>query len=387
MKIEFVGQPDGPQRTGDWLLNRLGESNWQNFWATVAFAKQSGTGHLTDALQKFATSRSVLLGVGIDHHGTSLEAVQDLVTAVGADNLFLCHHASLAHTFHPKAFLFADKKRATALVGSGNLTEGGLFTNYEAATAIQFDLTIASDKTAFTALRTAMTTWLNPAHGIARNASAALLAQLTSSGDLPTEVQMKAVLKQANAKPAGTTAATASPFGKPIIAKAPPRPNKKPQNVAGPTSVAAQTASAMLGELRWRKPNLAKSDAQQPKGKSSPTGVLRLSQSRFKVNGELISSARYFRNDVFGHLAWADSTPKKSVATAQFMLLNGKKPMGGPFTLMVSHQPSREAKQKNVTTVLHWGAASPIVRETNVLKRTLELYGPNDAGQFTIVFV
>ena len=41
-------------------------------------------------------------------------------------------HNPLPHTFHPKLYLFKSDDHAEMVMGSGNLTEGGLYTNYEA---------------------------------------------------------------------------------------------------------------------------------------------------------------------------------------------------------------------------------------------------------------
>ncbi len=44
------------------------------------------------------------------------------------------------HTFHPKVYVVEHAATATVIVGSNNLTEGGFFSNYEAATLATFDL-------------------------------------------------------------------------------------------------------------------------------------------------------------------------------------------------------------------------------------------------------
>src|SRR5438067_1423065 len=43
-------------------------------------------------------------------------------------------------TFHPKLYLAEGETSAELLVGSGNLTAGGLFSNYEAALQVTFSL-------------------------------------------------------------------------------------------------------------------------------------------------------------------------------------------------------------------------------------------------------
>jgi len=48
-------------------------------------------------------------------------------------------------TFHPKVFVFESNSAALAIVGSGNLTQRGLFLNHEAALAVSLDLAVAED--------------------------------------------------------------------------------------------------------------------------------------------------------------------------------------------------------------------------------------------------
>jgi hypothetical protein len=43
-------------------------------------------------------------------------------------------------TFHPKVYAIEGPEHATFIIGSGNLTKGGLFTNYEAACLVDLDL-------------------------------------------------------------------------------------------------------------------------------------------------------------------------------------------------------------------------------------------------------
>ncbi|MFO0335238.1 MAG: phospholipase D family protein, partial [Pseudomonadota bacterium] len=131
--MKLIRQPSNTDRLGETLVRHLGEP-WKRFRAAVAFAKRSGTQHIAPALRAFvASGRQAELLVGVDHRGTSQEALEELLAAVSPPSrVVICHNNLPFTTFHPKLYLFSSPTAAELLVGSGNFTEGGLFTNCEA---------------------------------------------------------------------------------------------------------------------------------------------------------------------------------------------------------------------------------------------------------------
>ena len=53
------------------------------------------------------------------------------------DDVYLFHDGN--RTFHPKVYVIEDAKESRVVVGSGNVTEGGFYTNFEASAAIDLD--------------------------------------------------------------------------------------------------------------------------------------------------------------------------------------------------------------------------------------------------------
>lgn len=100
--LEFVRQPGQSERLGDHLKRSLGEKSWTCFRAAVAFIKHSGTRHIAPALATFAQTAKVEIIVGVDHGGTSLEGLRDLLDAVSPTGRVLVFHNRLPFTFHPK---------------------------------------------------------------------------------------------------------------------------------------------------------------------------------------------------------------------------------------------------------------------------------------------
>ena len=54
-------------------------------------------------------------------------------------------HDPRSSDLHPKMYVVESEAAATMVVGSGNLTKGGLFTNYEVALEVTLDLAIEED--------------------------------------------------------------------------------------------------------------------------------------------------------------------------------------------------------------------------------------------------
>ncbi|HZI19390.1 MAG TPA: hypothetical protein VEY09_12420 [Pyrinomonadaceae bacterium] len=145
MKVEYISQPFPPE--GQWLGNQLrallrGEQgHFDRFIALVAFIKFSGISRLYSALETFrdAGGQSIITA-GINHKGTSKQGLQFLREVV--DQIFIYYDGSPERrTFHPKIYIFEQKSnRAIVILGSGNLTAGGLFTNYESHIRIELNL-------------------------------------------------------------------------------------------------------------------------------------------------------------------------------------------------------------------------------------------------------
>ena len=142
--MQVLHQPGDERRLGDWLKESLA-ADWSQFRAAVAFVKRSGAKHISDRLAAFAKTAHVEIIVGVDHQGTSYEGLEALLAAVSSNGRIVVYHNRLPHTFHPKLYLFKSEHHAEVAIGSGNLTEGGLFTNYEVSALLRLDLSDPTD--------------------------------------------------------------------------------------------------------------------------------------------------------------------------------------------------------------------------------------------------
>lgn len=184
--MEFVYQPSSSKRLGDRLQESL-SGPWAQFRAAVAFVKRSGTKHIVASLASFAQSHDVEIIVGVDHGGSSSEGLSDLLDAVSPNGRVIVFHNNLPFTFHPKIFLFKSSEAAEILIGSGNLTEGGLFTNYEAGLHFRLDLSKPGDATFVEVVEDVLNSWADTSTGTALDLDYELLSRLTAMGLTPSE--------------------------------------------------------------------------------------------------------------------------------------------------------------------------------------------------------
>lgn len=137
-----INQPlDG--NLGDFLIDCLENSDFRAVNIMVAFAKNSGVLRLKPALEQFRARGSVInIFVGVDLDGTSYEALASLSKLT--DKLYVVH-AESNQTFHSKIYNFTKKDSSIVIIGSNNLTAGGLWTNFESCSVAQLALDKESD--------------------------------------------------------------------------------------------------------------------------------------------------------------------------------------------------------------------------------------------------
>ena len=184
--MELIYQPAHTNRLGDYLNDNL-LGPWTHFRAAVAFVKRSGTRHIERRLASFTQNHDAEIIVGIDHRGTSYEGLQSLLNSVSPTGRVIVFHNPTMRTFHPKIYLFKSAVAADIVVGSGNLTGGGLFANYEAGLRLRLDLANPDQAAILQAIEEALDRWSDQTAGTARLLGPTLLAQLTAMGLTPLE--------------------------------------------------------------------------------------------------------------------------------------------------------------------------------------------------------
>ena len=185
--MKFVHQPSDGNRLGDYLDQGF-SGPWTHFRAAIAFVKRSGVRHIEASLASFAQDRDVEIIAGIDHRGTSYEGLQSLLHAVSPSGRVIVFHNPTFRTFHPKVYLFKSCVAADIVVGSGNLTEGGLFANYEAGIRICLDLRKPGDAAILDRVEQVLNRWRDQSGGTAYSLDVQLLDKLAALGLTPSEL-------------------------------------------------------------------------------------------------------------------------------------------------------------------------------------------------------
>lgn len=250
--ISLIVHPHGAYRLGDFLIENLKDTKWTDFHASVAFVKKSGTQFIHSGLKGFASKKKVSISVGIDHGGSSQEGLSHLLDAVGSKGGVWVYKNS-ANTFHPKVYLFKNRLEADAIIGSGNLTKGGLFENAELGVRLKLNLTVEADKLLLKQLESILNSWSTTWPKICLPLDSGLLSSLVASGDVPTEQQAASAMKAAKAalQPSGGKAP--SPFGSAKVQRAPSLPplastQLKSVPIASASVTTSGTSSLNLGQ-------------------------------------------------------------------------------------------------------------------------------------------
>ena len=405
MRARFVLQgldPAGPQ-IGPEVKASFENKAFNHFAGLVAFVSSRGAKTLADfagaAVPRMSEAE---LAVGIDLGGTSAEALEELLHSVIKVTVFYTPSPSI---FHPKVYLFDGPESGRLIVGSSNLTVPGWFTNLEASTILDLDLSSKDDVNLLTSVRKSMQGILthgdSPSHG-APSLSADLIRELAAAGLVPAESSRKSPdAKQSEEEPAGKGLALSvlRQFRKLELPPVPPslRPTvppviRIPRLPIPPVGAALHRAAALpipvagvptpaepalRGPLIWRKRGLPASDVQFGRPGTSPTGGLRLTQAGWQVRGRTIDQTSYFRNDVFGGFPWREirTTPHVELARVRFHItVRGSD--RGEHILEIRHKPTGEAGQGNYTTLISWGPIGRYLATGDYRGATLNLYGP-----------
>ncbi|MCP5536147.1 MAG: phospholipase D family protein [Akkermansiaceae bacterium] len=343
-------------------------------------------------LTKAAGGSDLRFNVGIDLGGTSREVLEELLRWDCEVNIF--HNAIPRSTFHPKVYLFERETKSTLFIGSNNLTDGGFYTNYEAATRYDFEL--ADDEGEYHRILGPLGAFLDPSGSIVQSLDADLITTLIARGELPSEADARRGRRaEARARRSRDGDIPPNPFGAIGIQLPPLLPDNLRQEEPAPhadreapepvnpseDSVDADPERFPPRVLMWRK-SLSNSDALQVAEGTNHVGGVRLTQARFEnPQGTRIDWTRYFRQ-MFADYPWErefghTQQEKEHAFVPMRIIIRGQD--YGIRNFEISHKPSGEAGQANYTTILRWGQEfTPIVVRENLAGAVFSLYETAD---------
>jgi len=143
--LKPLDQPIGDLRMINLLKECLRSDDFKHFKMIMAFAKLSPLLKMHDEICSWMRKgNSIEAIVGIDHKGTSQQALQYMLNEFNSCSILFPGRSS---TFHPKIYLFYGDERATCFIGSHNLTVGGTELNFESG--VRVDMSIDVDTAEF----------------------------------------------------------------------------------------------------------------------------------------------------------------------------------------------------------------------------------------------
>lgn len=193
MRIDFIAQP--AQQLGNLLEAALASAASPTRVVLVsAFASRQAVLRLKRRLHELhAGGTAVRVVVGVDMGGTSKEVLQELSS--WPFEVFVFKNRKSGVTFHPKLYLVEAPTGGEIFLGSNNLTEGGLYRNYEGAVQVSYNL--PDDAAEFAAAKNQLSKFIEPAAPIGRILDEGYLQWLVARNDIPSEVEVRQLRKLA----------------------------------------------------------------------------------------------------------------------------------------------------------------------------------------------
>lgn len=343
-----TGDPD--VCPGDWFDEHLIKGA-RAFRGQFGFFRFSALIKYAPVLTSMATSGKpvrLVLGSNVTDPLTmeDVESVLSITTAGAESGLtVVALHDAL---FHPKvAHVVRSDGSAVAMVGSANLTVAALGTNVEAW--LELSSSNALTRKVLRQIEQGTDWWRNASErGIFQVRSLDDALQLRADGilvDGGTQRRRFAALRRRVGTTQSVRGTRLRRWQPPASALSEP-PDGESELLDG-----VRTRRRRI-VLRWCK-QLSASDALQTGTGTHPTGKLRLGQA-----GHDIDQATWFRQVMFGSQKWVTSIRGAKQYEESHVPFNVrvKGARFGRMTLLIDHAPHRAANQRNVVTVLSWGA-------------------------------
>lgn len=389
MDVRFVSQPyDNSQNLMGFIQDESEQEDFQELTICVAWAKRSGIELVRPALEAFRSRGGKITTIlGISEGGATKQGLN--LAFELSTNAFVFHDRR-SSTFHPKIYLFKGEEKSKLFVGSNNLTAGGSYYNYEAATITSLvnnepkDAKLLLEVEAYldklkvdTNLCIPLTSELihnlvnEPRYRIADEDNSwrqriRSLTQTDADGEedvdeviTPPKPLLEIFGKSIHtrtSRPRKISDVRTMPTAKKLVA-----PAIEPTKATKKNSLVFETWSKMLNAT----------DAQHPPQKTSAvTGNIRLSQA-----GNPIDHKSYFREIFFGGENWVEAESGErgyEKCLVEFdVVVNGK--AMGLIPFRIDHNAARIADQNNVPTVLKWGSMGSYMRQNNHVNEWLTL--------------
>ena len=347
----------------------------ENYLFSLAFARSNGVERIKINLGKVSDKTRVF--IGIRNGVTSVQSIFAFLKIGIAP--YVVDTASNSKIFHQKIYAAYSNAIAHVIIGSANLTYGGLNQNIEASSYIRLDREQQVDEKYFQKL-------INTIQGLPvtypdhvfQVKTARQAVELLKEGRLEDERLTR--LPSTNKTHGNKERDNLTPI-QTHSRKSPPTKKGVKKRLVGKT---VNTTALLV----WESNPLKERSLNIPgKTNTHRTGDINLGKGSM---AEKIDLQRHFRDVVFSELTWnrnpSSRSPHLDRATINAELII-KNISYGVFDLEVTHNPRLNTKthdQRNAMTKLKWGSAISFIRKRDLLGRTLKLYKKNPTD-FAIV--
>lgn len=362
----------------------------QRVIVSVAFVNLGGVELLEEKLQAYQDKTTAFIGIRNDI--TTIQGARRLLD-LGV-TLYTVDTGTRRVIYHPKIYLVRGAQQAKLIVGSANLTPGGLNNNIEAGIVVECDLGKEADQALVESIEASFDT-AQAAHpdNITRITTAAqldaqheiglLLDEMAASPPRPAssgtstsndttpriKLEVAPIVSSISAAKRAAKKVVATPAVQPV-----PQAGQVAQEEPAPAEEAPAPTAGVELELVWQSKELTRRDLDVPtEERTHRTGSINLDKGLLP---EDVDHRHYFREEVFDALNWAPSTATVDEAYARFQLVVRGVDYGA-FDLRIAHTTStntRSYEQRNAMTRLSWGLARDHVANPTLIGGRLSLY-------------
>lgn len=381
MKKQFVLQGLTTDCHQELVVQVLNLDSLDRAIISVAFANAGGVQQIEDELSALGASTTIYAGIR-----NGVTTAQGLLSLMECGNeVFVVDTGTNSTIFHPKLYLSYSGTAAKFLLGSANLTVGGLSRNIEASMMATLDLAEADDRDFLNEIVSkidAMTADF-PKHVYKIQTEEDVL-RLFEAGLVKDETIKTPRVSIGKSHKRDLDQLPKIEFKSKLISRkrAPAKLALEVVEEAIAKENNGQRTFSGNYQLVWLSKPLSRRDLGIPKegSNTSPTGSMLFSKGEFLD----IDQRHYFREKVFSNLNWVnDTSPTRShlERAETFFQFQIKGVSHGTIKLKLSHDSRTDSptyRQGNSVTQIHWGDAGKLVRKTDLLGCQLRLYRDNE---------
>lgn len=354
----------------------------EKFIVSTAFMTEAGISLIGDALSSVATRTEVFVGIR-----NGITTAQGLETALELGcQVFTVDTGLRTRIFHPKLYYGSAPDSAEIIVGSANLTVGGLSANIEASLHETFSLGIQKDREFAQQLEAKFADLKSdhPEH-VVQIVDQSGIDELLGSGRVVDEDDTRRPSVSGSSNNRDNDQLRRMKLASVLR----PRRTKVKRSSTKPVAQTASgkpvqpTGSGLL--LLWESGELKRRDLDIPVSENTnQTGSM-----LWKKGNSEVDQQTYFRTSVFDQLDWQPDTRTagKELAEADFQIVIRGIDYG-IHTLIVTHDTrtdTRSYEQKQPMSAVRWGEARSLIAREDLLERTMRLYRDPSANSVFVI--